>query len=160
MRWLFAGALSALAGCVSAPVFKDIAPAPMAPADVSLDPERYHDAEVVWGGKIVDVRNLETTTEVQIIGYPLDEAQRPVFGAPTVGRFVLSLPGFVEPMDFPFAHFVTLRGRIVGTETKPIDDHDDVFPVVGDATVHLWPIEFPYDQSHWSFGVGVGVGVH
>jgi len=141
-------------------VFKDAPPAAASPAAIADQPERYHDADVVWGGKILDVRNREETTEIQIVAYPLDRAQRPDPGAPTEGRFIVALPGYVEPLDFPAGRFVTLRGRVAGTRVIRVQDRDVVLPLVADATVHLWPVNFPYERPRVSFGIGVGVGIH
>lgn len=149
-------AIAALAGCAT-PVFRDAPPAVASPVDVASEPERYHDAEIVWGGKILGVRNRAETTEVEIVAYPLDRAQRPDPGAQTLGRYVISLPGFVEPLDYPAGRFVTLQGHVAGSQVARIDEHDVVLPIVGGANVHLWPVNFPYDGSHWSFGIGVGV---
>jgi outer membrane lipoprotein len=154
-----AAALALLSGCAT-PVFKDAPPAVATPAEIAAGPERYHGADIVWGGKIVDVRNLADTTEVQIVAYPLDGAQRPDPRAPTIGRFVVALPGYVEPLDFPPGRFVTLRGRVDGTRAVRIDEHDLVFPLVADANVHLWPVNFPYEEPRVHFSFGVGVGVH
>jgi outer membrane lipoprotein len=156
VRILLLLAVSALAGC-AAPVFKDAPPAVASPIDVASEPERYHDAQIVWGGKILGVHNRADTTDVEIVAYPLDRAQRPDPGAQTLGRFVLSLPEFVEPLDYPPGRFVTLQGRVAGSQVARIDEHDVVLPIVGGANVHLWPVNFPYDGSHWSFGLGVGV---
>jgi outer membrane lipoprotein len=153
---LFFLAAAALAGC-AAPVFKDAPPAVATPIEVASEPERYHEADVVWGGKILGVRNRAESTDVEIVAYPLDRAQRPDPGAQTLGRFVISLPGFVEPLDFPAGRYLTLKGRVAGSQVARIDEHDIVLPVIDNANVHLWPVNFPYDGSHWSFGVGVGV---
>jgi outer membrane lipoprotein len=148
-----------IAGCATA-VFKDAPPSATTPADIAVAPERYHDAEVIWGGKILDVRNLADATEVDVVAYPMDAAQRPDQNAPTQGRFVIALRGYVEPLDFPAGRFVTLRGRIEGTRVRRIEERDLVLPLVADTTVHLWPVNFPYDRPRVSFGLGVGVGIH
>lgn len=150
--------LVALAGCAT-PVFKDAPPTSPGVTDVAAAPERYHGGEVVWGGKIVALENLADTTEVQLVAYPLTRGQRPDTRAPSQGRFVLVLPGFVEPMDYPPGRWLSLRGRIIGSETRTIDRSEVVHPRVADAEVHLWPRDFPDDRGHWSFGVGVGVGI-
>jgi outer membrane lipoprotein len=149
----------ALAGCAT-PVFKDAPHAVATPAEIAVAPERYHDADVVWGGKILDVRNLAESTEVEVVAYPLDADQRPEQEETTAGRFIVALPGYVEPLDYPPGRFVTLRGRIEGTRAKRVDEHDVVLPIVADATVHLWPVNFPYEASRVHFSVGVGVGIH
>jgi outer membrane lipoprotein len=158
-RSVLIAALMALAGCAT-PVFKDAPPAAATPAEIAAAPERYHGLDVVWGGKVVDVRNLADSTEVQIVAYPLDGAQRPDPGARTLGRFIVALPGYVEPLDFPAGRFVTLRGQVAGSRTLPIDEHELVLPVVADASVHHWPVNFPYDQPQMHFSLGGGVGVH
>ena len=152
-------ALAVLAGCAT-PVFKGAPPTATTPAEIAAAPERYHGLDVVWGGKIVDVRNLADSTEVQIVAYPLDASQRPDPKASTLGRFIVALPGYVEPFDFPAGRFVTLRGQVAGSRTLPVDEHDLTLPVVADATVHLWPPNFPYEEPRVHFSFGVGVGVH
>jgi outer membrane lipoprotein len=159
LRSVACGGALTLAAC-AAPVFKD-APASVAtPIEVAAQPERYHGADVVWGGKILAVRNLADTTEVQVVAYPLDRAQRPDQNAPTHGRFIIALPGYVEPLDYPAGRFVTLRGRVARSRASRVDDRDMVFPLVADATVHLWPANFPYERPRVSFGIGVGIGIH
>jgi outer membrane lipoprotein len=152
-------ALAVLAGCAT-PVFKDAPTAAPTPVEIAAAPERYHGLDVVWGGKIVDVRNLADSTEVQIVAYPLDASQRPDPNAATLGRFIVALPGYVEPFDFPAGRFVTLRGQIAGSRTVSIDEHDLILPVVADASVHHWPVNFPYEEPRVRFSLGVGVGVH
>lgn len=148
-----------LAGCVSPPVFKDAPGASPAPAEVAAAPERYHAADVVWGGKILDVRNRADTTEVQVIAYPIDAAQRPDQRAPTEGRFIVVLPGYVEPLDFPAGRFLTVRGHLDGTRVGRVDDHDYVYPLLRRDALHLWPVNFPNERGRVSFGLGVGVGI-
>lgn len=150
----------ALCGCTTAPVFKDAPATAITPAEMAIEPERYHGIDVVWGGKILGVNNLADATEVEIIAYPLDGAQRPDQNAPTEGRFLIELPGYVEPLDFPAGRFVTLHGRVTGTRTAQIDARDLALPLVSDAAVHLWPVNFPYEQPRVHFSFGVGVGIH
>ncbi len=159
LAWL-AATLSALAGCASPPVFKDAPPAAPAPAEVALAPERYHGTQVVWAGKILGTRNLADTTEVQVIAYPADASQRPDQSAPTQGRFIVVLPGYVEPLDFPPGRFLTVRGHLQGTRVGSVDAHDYVYPLLQQGELHLWPVNFPNERGHVSFGLGVGVGVH
>jgi outer membrane lipoprotein len=155
---LFVAALLALVGCAT-PVFKDDPAAAPSPTDIAAAPDRYHDAAVIWGGKILDVRNLADTTQVQVVAYPLDRAQRPDTRAPSLGRFVVVLPGYVESMDYPPGRWLSVRGHIVGSEVHRIDEHDVAHPLVRSDEVHLWPMSFPYERGHFTFGFGVGVGV-
>jgi len=140
-------------------VFKDAPPVSPAPREIAAVPERYHDAAVVWGGKIIAVDNLADTTAVQVVAYPLDSAQRPDTRALSQGRFVLVLPGYAEALDYPPGRWLSVRGHVVGSEIHRIDEQDVVHPLVRSDEVHVWPREFPDEHGHWTFGVGVGVGI-
>jgi outer membrane lipoprotein len=150
-------AVAALSSCAT-PAFKDAPPPGPPPAEVAAAPERYHDATVVWGGKVLALDNLAQTTDVQVIAYPLDRNQRPDTRAPSSGRFVLSIPGYVEATDYPPGRWLSVRGRVVGNEVHRIQERDIVYPRIAPDEVHRWPREFPDEQGHWTFGIGVGLG--
>jgi len=148
-------AVVALSGCAT-PAFKDATPPGPPPAEVAAAPERYHDASVVWGGKILAIDNLALTTDVQVVAYPLDRNQRPDTRAPSIERFVLAIPGFVEAGDYPPGRWLSARGRVIGSEVHRIQERDVVYPRIASDDVHRWPREFPDEHGHWSFGVGIG----
>jgi outer membrane lipoprotein len=153
-----AAVLPAIGACTT-PVFRDAPPTSPAPVEIAAALERYHDAAVVWGGKVIAVDNLADVTAVQVVAYPLDRAQRPDTRAPSQGRFVISLPGYVEALDYPPGRWLSVRGHVDGSEVHRIDEHDVVYPRLRSDEVHLWPRGFPDDHGHWSFGMGVGVGI-
>jgi outer membrane lipoprotein len=155
---LICALLALIAGC-AAPVFKDTPATVVTPIEIAHDVESGIGTDVVWGGKILEIRNEADRTEMQVVAYPLDAAQRPDPSAPTLGRFIVALPGFVEPLDYPPGRFVTLRARIAGSQTRRIDERDLVLPVVADAVIHLWPVNFPYERPRIGLGIGVGVDV-
>ncbi|WP_257386452.1 Slp family lipoprotein [Tahibacter caeni] len=160
-RFLRAAAIAAatlLAACAARPVVVATAPVtPALPYEVAAEPERHAGAEVIWGGMILGVVNRESQTEVTILAYPLDEAQRPVPSAGTRGRFIIVLPGYVERHDYPDGLFVTLSGRLAGTRAGRVGEHAYVYPLVEAAHVHRWPAGFQFDRPHWHIGIGVGV---
>jgi outer membrane lipoprotein len=147
-----------LAGCVSRPVIAPPAAiSAVLPFEAAMEPERHTGAEVIWGGMILAVDNREAQTEVTILAYPLDRAQRPVPQARAVGRFIIVLPGYVERHDYPDGLFVTLSGRLAGSRAGQVGEHPYVFPLVEAQHVHRWPSGFQFDRPQWQFGVGVGV---
>ena len=153
---LLAGAIAAIAGCAT-PLFRTATAIDATPAVVTRDAGSFAGSEVVWGGKVLDLRNGIRDSEIQVAAYPLDHAQRPDPAARVQGRFLIVLPGFVEPLDWPAGRYVTVHGRIEGTRTRVIAGHDYVYPVVTQAEVHLWPENFPRERSRISFGIGVGI---
>ncbi len=155
---LLATAIAAITGCTP-PVFRTATGIDATPALVALGADRYAGSEVLWGGKVLDLRNGGEDSEIQVAAYPLDRARRPDPSARVQGRFLVVLPGFVEPLDWPAGRYVTVHGRLEGTRTRVIAGHDYVYPVVAQAEVHLWPENFPRERRRVSFGIGVGVGI-
>jgi outer membrane lipoprotein len=153
-----------LAACAPAPIYKPDASATTAtPSQVGATPERYRNAEVIWGGRVVAVRNFPDHSEIELLAYPLDASQRPRLKEPAAGRFIALMPGYVESMDYPDGAPMTLRGTLQGARTGKVGEADYVFPLVAVAQSHRWtPQEMDRGHPHVSFGVGVGVigGIH
>jgi outer membrane lipoprotein len=150
---------AALLTACATPVFKDVANRIDAtPSDVQQTPERYSGAEIVWGGRIVGVENREDTTEVEVVSYPLDRDQQPIPEAPTQGRFILVLPGYVEAFDYPVGRHLSVHGVLSGTRVSSVQDHEYVYPLVRGKAVNVWPWGFMLDKKpRVSIGVGVGI---
>lgn len=117
-------------------------------------------AEQVWGGVIVRVENLPGHTRLEVVSYPLRN-QEPQTGRMTDGRFLLEVPGFVDPVDYRSGRRITARGMVERTEAGRIGEVDYVFPVLVASEVHLWP-EIPFSQRDGErvrFGIGIGIGL-
>lgn len=148
----------ALSACAAAPPFRE-APASPTPLAVAAEPQGHAGSEVVWGGKILGVRNRADVTEIEIAACPLDRAQRPDPSAPGEGRFVVVVAGYAEPLDYPPGRFATVRGRLDGTRLARIDEREVVLPKLRSEALHLWPANFPRERGSFRFGVGIGVGI-
>lgn len=152
------GVAGAIAGCATAPAFttlpSDPAPSAYAVADA---PERWIDRDVVWGGMIVEVRNFERHSEVEMLAYPLDDKQRPMLELADQGRFIALIPGYVEARDLPQGRFVSVIGRITGDRRGSLRNEAYVWPEVDVDNLHLWPRDFREPRGKFSIGVGVGV---
>lgn len=150
-----------LSACAPAPIFQTSVPTIAAtPAQVAQTPERYASSEVIWGGKIVQVRNLADHSEIEILGYPLDASQRPLVNDSGGGRFIAVMAGYVEPLDYPAGAMITLYGTLEGSRAGKVDEADYVFPLVKVAQAHVWTAdELRQGHSNVHFGLGVGVGI-
>ena len=150
---LAALALSACA-TVPPPLPADNTLAGLTPYGVAREPDTRGD--VVWGGMILGVDNLAEHSEITVLAYPLDKKQRPMLQAPTEGRFVVQVPGYVEAFDYPQGRFVTLRASLSGTREALIDEQVFVMPVVHAQTVRVWPADFRASPPvHFSIGIGI-----
>jgi outer membrane lipoprotein len=149
----------ALAGCAPAPIYKPTANnVAVPPAQVAREPERYGSADVIWGGRIVNVRNFADHSEIEVLAYPLDGSQRPKANDTGNGRFIAAMPGYVESLDYPSGALVTIAGRLNGTRTGNVGQAQYTFPLVSVNQSHVWTAkEMSGGHPNVSFGVGVGV---
>jgi outer membrane lipoprotein len=147
-------AVPTLTGCATTPALDPVGVAtrvaPWQAVEQSLD-----DIDVIWGGAIMKVHHFENESEIEVLAFPLDRAQRPLPRAPSQGRFRIRLPGYVESADFPEGLFLSARGRVIGTRAGHIGDANYVYPIIADAQIRRWPPGYQFDGSHWSVGVGV-----
>ena len=159
LRSAIATSLLALAACAPAPIYK-ASPTTVvtAPNIVAQSPGQFTNADVIWGGQVVEVRNLSDHSEMEIVAYPLDSSQRPkLANNGGWGRFIAVMPGYVESFDYPAGSLITLAGRITGTRDGKVGEAGYVFPMVSEAQSHRWtPDEMNAGKSNVSFGVGVG----
>lgn len=162
---LFVSALSAalaLAACAPAPIYPTSASEVIAtPMQVSQSPERYASGQVIWGGRIVQVKNYADHSEIELLAYPLDASQRPQANDSGSGRFIAVMPGYVEPLDYPSGGRMTVSGKLNGSRAGKVGEADYVFPLVAVAQSHVWSAaEMGKGRNNVHFGLGLGVGIH
>ena len=150
----------ALAGCATVQPAFDTLPATSAPPpfEVAKDTARFLEQPVVWGGMIVEVRNYERHSEFEILGFPLDDKQRPLLEQRDYGRFIAIVPGYVEAANWPLGRYLTLIGRVTGDRRGAIREAEYIYPEVDVDKLHLWPRDFRKPGPRISVGVGVGIG--
>jgi outer membrane lipoprotein len=160
LRLLAAAPLLVLAACAPAPIYKATGTIATEPYRVAEAPERFGDAPVVWGGRVVEVRNLADHSEIEVLAYPLDGSQRPKAGDTGIGRFIATMPGYVESMDYPPGALMTVDGRISGSRAGKVGEAPYVFPLVKVNQSHVWTAsELSSGKNNVHFGVGLGVGI-
>ncbi len=153
-----AAILGSLGGCAS-PVIRDTARiAALTPVDVQQGISAADDTEILWGGRIVAFDNRVDRTEIEVVAFPLARDQSPLTEAPSEGRFLLVLPGYVESADYAVGRHLTVRGVLAGTREGQVQEHAYLYPVVRGRDVHVWPWGFMLDRRpRVSIGIGVGI---
>lgn len=146
-----------LAGCATPPMEPTAGPEVTPREAVN---EALPDTEQIWGGVIVRGENLPNLTRLEVVSYPL-RSQEPQTGRMTNGRFLLEVPGFLDPVDHRTGRRITARGVVERTEAGRIGEVDYVFPVLVADEVHLWPDEAVHgrDPGRVRFGIGIGIGL-
>lgn len=159
-RVLAAGLLAGLlTACASSPVATEADHVqPLGPAHV-LDGQAQPGDRVIWGGRIVAVRNLTDYTEIGVVSYPLDRADRPQFDKEPGVRFLLRHPGFLEPVQFAPGRFLTVLGSVSGIDHVEVDEYRLAHPVVEAERLHLWPADTARWSSRTQFSLGIGISL-
>jgi outer membrane lipoprotein len=140
-----------LGGCISVvPEAIRIAP----PGNVQISqvreqPQQFRDAVVRWGGNIVSTRNERDHTVLEIVGRDLDNEGQPWEEDRSQGRFLVKVPGFLDPAVYKAERKVTVRGRIQGVVEQAIGEYRYIYPLVQADDVYLWKPSAPVDPySH------------
>ncbi|MDF1615110.1 Slp family lipoprotein [Desulfurivibrio dismutans] len=149
-----------LAGCATGPRYDTHQVAlDLLPATVSENPESYRDNKVLWGGLIVATHNLPDHTEIEMLSYPLNQAQRPLADRPTQGRFLLRQAGYLEELDYAPGRQVTVKGVLAAAKQGQVGEVTYTYPVVEAQDLYLWPpARHAPERTRFHIGIGVIFG--
>lgn len=91
-----------------------------------------------WGGVIAAVKNNADNTMLEVVNFPLSGNLRPKKDDETLGRFRLYFNGLLDPVIYKEGRSITAVGVVSTLENGKIGEHKYSFPVLKDASVHLW----------------------
>ena len=128
------------------------------PDQAVTEMDRLEGTRVLWGGVIVASRNREATTLLEVLGYPLNDRQRPISDAKPQRRFLAIKQGYLETADFAQGRWITLTGPLTGTRRGQVGEADYTYPVVRIEDIQLWPQEQRPREPRFHFGIGVIFG--
>lgn len=148
-----------LAGCATGgDCRKPMGESTLTPAVAAVD-DRGVGRYQTWGGRVVRAGNLEDSTELEIVAYPLNRCGRPDTASEPIGRFISVQQGYLETADLEPGRKVTVTGRITGVRDGRVGEASYRFPVLDGAPPRLWPEERTGQFERWPrFGVGIGGG--
>lgn len=147
-----------LAGCASKPRFDTAETAlDVTPAQAVSDKERLEGTRVLWGGVIVAARNQADRTQLEVLGYPLNDRQRPIPDAEPQRRFLAVKQGYLETADYAQGRWITVTGKLTGTRAGRVGEADYTYPVVGIEDIELWPKAEGQRRNEPRFHFGIGV---
>ena len=124
------------------------------PSDIDMN--RDLGDRFLWGGEIAKLDNLENTTEITIIGYPLNNSDKPKFNDQSTGRFIAVYPGFLEPTDYRQGMLVSVTGTLTQLRDGKIEQADYMFPVLNIEQVKLQGLAEKGYRLPISIGIGIG----
>lgn len=155
---LLVAALLFLAGCATAAF--DIGPADrtVTPNKAAKDLASTRNRELAWGGVIVATKNLKDSTQIEVLGYPLDDDNRPDQEAAPIGRFIAIHAGYLETADYAAGRLVTAVGKLTETRAATIGEAQYTYPVLATDRIHLWS-KSSQESSRPSIHFGIGIGI-
>lgn len=154
--WFAVFSTMLLAACASAPSFDvknvntSVTPNEAVPKISTLQGSR-----VLWGGVILNSKNLETGTHLEILAYPLNGRHRPRVDRDSVGRFIVEHSSYLETVDYAPGRELSLIGVVAGTKEGKIDAATTIYPAVTAEQMHLWPKDSGNSEPRFNFGFGV-----
>lgn len=157
-RLLFLVLFGLLAGCTSTPEFDTSqVDRSLTPQSVIAEPDISRGKVALWGGTILDIRNLKETTQLEVLAYPLNTYNKPLLDSKPLGRFIILSPGYLEPANFAQGRLLTVLGSVSDTQSGKVGESTYTYPVIRATQVHLW--SQTDDRSRTSFHFGVGIGM-
>ncbi len=144
-----------LASCASAPKF-DVSHIDnsLAPQKIVAEPAAYQGKKVLWGGIILDTRNLADSTQIEVLGYPLDRDQLPLSNKNPMGRFLIQNKGFLDPVNYSQGRKLTVLGQVGENQQGKVGDSVYTYPVIHAEQIQLWTKK---DESKTRFHFGFGI---
>ena len=121
-------------------------------AVLQKEPERFSGKLVMVGGTIIDTRNLNDGTQIEVLQKQLDYDGRPALTDETGGRFLVVLSQFLDGAVYHRGRSITIIGEIAGSIVQPLDEIAYRYPVLTAKELHLWS---PYAGPRFSIGVGM-----
>ncbi len=106
--------------------------------DAASKAEQVKGKMLRWGGAIAKVKNKPDSTVFEMVYYPLNSYGRPISGEESMGRFRISVDGFMDPMVYQVGRLMTFTGELNGLENGLVGEHEYVFPTANVKAYYLW----------------------
>lgn len=159
-RFYIPAVFALLSGCASTPEFDTSqVDRSLTPQSVIAEPEVSRGKVALWGGTILDTRNLKQATQIEVLGYPLNASNQPKLESKPLGRFIIKHSGYLEPTTYAQGRQLTVLGSISGSQDGKVGETSYTYPVISDSQLHLWPQTSERNRSNVHFGIGVGIGL-
>ena len=121
--------------------------------EVMKEPDAYKGKVVLWGGVIIESRNLKQGTRVVVLQKDLSKWGRPKESDESQGRFIVLYPGYLDTAICRRDREITVAGEIIGQEVLPVDEIEYTYPVLSPREIHLWRevrmARYPYYPYPW-----------
>jgi outer membrane lipoprotein len=155
-KLLFLSLISFLVSCATSPNFDTTqVDQSLTPQSVIAEPDISHNKIALWGGTILDTRNLKDTTQVEVLAYPLDSFHQPMQESKPLGRFIIQHQGYLEPATYAQGRRLTVLGSVSDSKLGKVGESNYSYPVINSRQLHLWSPDSGKSKTSFSLGIGV-----
>lgn len=125
-------------------------------SEVAGRPADYIGQSVVFGGTILETRNEEGRTVIEVLQEGLDSRLRPAERGESAGRFLVEFPEFKDPAIYSKGKRITVAGEVIGSERQRIGRGTYDYPVIQPREHSL--LDPPSYDPGPRIGIGIGLG--
>jgi len=118
-------------------------------------PAKHTGEIVMFGGKVIETKGSQTSSEITVLQLPIDARHRPQDGDQSQGRYIVQSKQFLDPAIYQAGSLLTVVGRVTGSELRSIGGFQYVYPLVEAIEIKPWPATGRKSPS-FHFGIGVG----
>lgn len=108
--------------------------------DVLNDPERYKGQMIIASGIIVEAKNTDEGTLLQVLQRPAGFRGRPKDVDETEGRFLALVSCYLDVYVYAKGREVTIAGEVQGKRILPLDKTEYTYPIIHVREIYLWPV--------------------
>lgn len=145
-----------LMSCATTPVFdRSKVDFSLTPQRVITEPAQSLNKTALWGGTILSINNLQSSTQIEMLAYPLNSSYRPMLDDKPLGRFIILKNGFLEPSNFSQGRLLTVMGTVSHGQSGYIGQSSYNYPVINAQQLQLWSVQRDVPKSRFSFGLGI-----
>jgi len=118
-------------------------------------PAKHTGEIVMFGGKVIQTKGSQNSSEITVLQLALDTRHRPQDGDQSEGRYIVQSKQFLDPAIYQAGSLLTVVGRVTGSELRSIGGFHYVYPLVEAIEIKPWPATGRKSPS-FHFGIGVG----
>lgn len=157
-KLVFFSLVSLLASCASTPDLDTTqVDQSLTPQSIVAEPELNRGKTVLWGGTILDTRNMKDSTQIEVLAYPLNTYQRPLLESKPQGRFIIQHQGYLEPSTYAQGRVLSVVGKVSSNQSGHIGESVYTYAVINSLQLHLWSPDSGDNRTSFHFGIGVGI---
>lgn len=123
---------------ISEPVRSEAEP-PLPFKTLVAQADQYRGRTVILGGYILETRNLESETIINVLQVPLRIGEEPDFKDRSEGRFLVYQQGFLDPEIYSKDRVITVAGEVIGSGSEEIGGNRIQYLKINSREIYLWP---------------------